>query len=280
MSDLANFRLTGIMGWPIKHSRSPKLHNYWLAQHGLAGTYVPLAIAPDRLERALRALPALGFAGVNLTIPHKEAALRIVDRVDDLAKRVGAINCVTVESDGSLSGTNTDVFGYAASIEEADANWRAGAGPVVVLGAGGAARAILLALIDKGATDIRLVNRTAARADDLAREFGAPVRSMAWSARTDALEGAAMLVNTTSQGMSGEPALDIDLGKLPTSALVSDIVYVPLETPLLMQARRRGNRVVGGLGMLLHQARPAFKLWNGVMPEVTPQLRAEIEATI
>lgn len=280
MSDLANFRLTGIMGWPIKHSRSPKLHNYWLAQNGLAGTYVPLAITPDRLERALRALPALGFAGVNLTIPHKEAALRIVDRVDDLGKRVGAINCVTVETDGSLSGTNTDVFGYSASIEEADATWRAGTGPVVVLGAGGAARAILLALVDKGAADIRLVNRTAARADDLAREFGSAVRSVAWSARADALDGAAMLVNTTSQGMSGEPALDIDLGKLPKSALVSDIVYVPLETPLLVEARRRGNRVVGGLGMLLHQARPAFQLWNGVMPEVTPQLRAEIEATI
>lgn len=274
------FHLTGIMGWPIKHSRSPKLHNYWLSQYGLDGTYVPLAIAPDRLERALRALPALGFSGVNLTIPHKEAALRFVDRIDDLARRVGAINCVTVETDGSLTATNTDVFGYAASIEEADTTWRADAGPVVVLGAGGAARAILLALIDKGAKEIRLLNRTAARADDLAREFGGPVRTVAWSARADALAGAAMLVNTTSQGMAGQPPLEIDLGQLPTAALVSDIIYVPLETALLAQARQRGNRVVGGLGMLLHQARPAFRLWNGVMPEVTPQLRAQIEATI
>jgi shikimate dehydrogenase len=273
------FRLTGIMGWPINHSRSPKLHNYWLAQHGIAGTYVPFAIAPEGLERALRALPVLGVCGVNLTIPHKEAALRIVDRADDLARRVGAINCVTVEADGSLSATNTDVFGYVASIAEADAAWRADAGPIVVLGAGGAARAILLALIDKGAKDIRLLNRTAVRADDLAREFGGPIRSVAWSARADALEGAAMLVNTTSQGMSGQPPLDIDLGKLPKSALVSDIVYVPLETALLAQARQRGNRVVGGLGMLLHQARPAFRLWNGVMPDVTPQLRSAIEAT-
>lgn len=280
MADFERFHLAGVMGWPVAHSRSPKLHNYWLAQHALPGAYVPLAIAPEGLERALRALPALGFSGVNLTIPHKEAALLHVDRIDALAQRVGATNCVTVEADGMLAATNTDGFGYLASIEDADPTWRADAGPVVMLGAGGAARAILLALIDRGATDIRLVNRTASRADDLAREFGGPVRAVAWSARADALAGAAMLVNTTSQGMSGQGALDIDLAKLPQGALVSDIVYVPLETPLLAEARRRGNRVVGGLGMLLHQARPAFRSWFGIMPEVTPQLRTLIEAAV
>lgn len=274
------FHLAGIMGWPIMHSRSPRLHGYWLAQHGLAGSYVPLAIEPAGLEHALRALPALKFSGVNLTIPHKEAALKIVDRVDAIGKRVGAVNTVKVEADGSLSATNTDAFGFVASIEEADPAWRADAGPVVVLGAGGAARAILAGLIDNGAKDIRLTNRTASRADDLAREFGGPVRSVAWSARGDALDGAAMLVNTTSQGMVDQPPLDIDLSKLPKSALVSDAVYVPLETPLLAAARKRGNRAVDGLGMLLHQARPAFHAFFGIMPDVTSQLRADIEATI
>lgn len=274
------FHLAGIMGWPIMHSRSPRLHGYWLAQHGLAGSYVPLAIEPAGLERALRALPALKFAGVNLTIPHKEAALKIVDRIDAVGKRVGAVNTVKVEADGSLSATNTDAFGFIASIEEADPAWRADAGPVVVLGAGGAARAILAGLIDKGAKDIRLTNRTASRANDLAREFGGSVRGVAWSARTDVLDGAAMLVNTTSQGMVGQPPLDIDLSKLPKSALVSDAVYVPLETPLLAAARKRGNRTVDGLGMLLHQARPAFHAFFGIMPEVTPQLRADIQKTI
>jgi shikimate dehydrogenase len=228
----------------------------------------------------LRALPGRNFSGVNLTIPHKEGAMKFVDRIDDIARRVGAINTVKVEADGSLSATNTDVFGYVASIEEAAPTWRADAGPVTVLGAGGAARAILVGLLDKGAKEKRLTNRTAARADDLAREFGAAVKSVAWSARNDALEGAAMLINTTSQGMVGQPPLDIELSKLPTTALVSDAVYVPLDTALLSAARARGNRTVNGLGMLLHQARPAFRAWFGVMPQVTPQLRAEIEATV
>lgn len=280
MNHTDRFHLAGIIGWPIMHSRSPRLHGYWLAQHGLAGSYVPLAIEPAGLERALRALPALKFSGVNLTIPHKEAALKIVDRVDAVGKRVGAVNTVKVEADGSLSATNTDAFGFIASIEEADPAWRADAGPIVVLGAGGAARAIIAGLIDNGAKDIRLTNRTASRADDLAREFGGPVRSVAWSARGDALDGAAMLVNTTSQGMVDQPPLDIDLSKLPKSALVSDAVYVPLETPLLAAARKRGNRAVDGLGMLLHQARPAFHAFFGIMPDVTSQLRADIEATI
>jgi shikimate dehydrogenase len=280
MSHPDHYLLAGVMGWPVMHSRSPKLHNYWLARHGLIGAYVPLAIKEAGLEKALRALPALGFAGCNLTIPHKEQAMKIVDHLDPVAKRIGAMNCVIVGADGSLSGTNNDGFGYIASIREAKPDWRADAGPVTVLGAGGAARAVLVSLIDEGAKDIRLTNRTAARADDLAKEFGGPIKTIAWNDRHDALQGAAMVINTTSQGMVGQPDLDLKLDLLPQTALVSDIVYIPLETPLLSAARQRGNTTVNGLGMLLHQARPAFNAWFGVMPEVTSELRKMIEATI
>jgi shikimate dehydrogenase len=276
------FLLAGLMGWPVMHSRSPKLHNYWLAQHGLAGTYVPLAIKANDLRAALRALPALGFSGCNLTIPHKEAALAIVDTVDPLARRIGAMNCVVVAPDGSLAGYNYDAFGYIESIREAQPGWRADAGPIVVIGAGGGARAVLAGLIDAGAREIRLVNRTPARAQalaqDLGKDLGGPIKAIAWADRAAALAGAAMLINTTNQGMVGEPALDLALDQLPPRALVSDIIYIPRETPLLAAARRRGNPTVNGLGMLLHQARPAFRAWFGIMPDVTPELRALIEA--
>jgi shikimate dehydrogenase len=273
------FLLAGLMGFPVMHSRSPKLHNYWLARYGLAGTYVPLAIKADGLRAALRALPALGFAGCNLTIPHKEAALGLVDRVDPLARRIGAINCVVVAGDGSLEGQNHDAFGYIESIREAQPGWHADTGPIVVIGAGGGARAVLVSLIDQGAREIRLINRTAARARALERELGGPVRALAWEDGAAALDGAAMLINTTNQGMVGEPPLELALDALPATALVSDIVYVPRETPLLAAARKRGNPAVNGLGMLLHQARPAFRAWFGIMPEVTPELRTMIEAT-
>ncbi|MBI1775870.1 MAG: shikimate dehydrogenase [Proteobacteria bacterium] len=274
------FLMAGVMGWPVMHSRSPKLHNYWLAKHGLVGTYVPLAIKAEGLEAALRALPALGFSGCNLTIPHKEAAFAIVDRVDPAAKRIGAINCVVVEADGSLDGRNNDGFGYIHSILDADPNWRADAGPIVVIGAGGGARAVLVGLAERGAKEIRVINRTFERAKTLEAELGQPIRAYAWADRADALDGVAMLVNTTSQGMAGQPALELTLDRLPRTALVSDIVYIPKETPLLEAARKRGNKTVNGLGMLLNQARPAFHAWFGVMPEVTAELRAMIEATI
>jgi shikimate dehydrogenase len=279
MSEPERFVLAGIMGWPVMHSRSPKLHNYWLAKYGLNGTYVPLAVRAEDLPAALRALPALGFCGSNLTIPHKEAALGLVDRVDPLARRIGALNCVVVRPDGSLEGQNTDAFGYIESLREAQPHWRADAGPVVVIGAGGGARAVLVSLIDAGAGELRLVNRTRARAQELARELGGSIHPLEWRERNAALEGAALLINTTNQGMVGEQPLDIALDALPRSALVSDIVYIPRETPLLAAARRRGNPTVNGLGMLLHQARPAFRAWFGIMPEVTPELRALIEAT-
>jgi shikimate dehydrogenase len=273
------FLLAGLMGFPVMHSRSPKLHNYWLAQHGLTGAYLPLAIRTEGLRDALRALPALGFSGCNLTIPHKEAALAIVDRVDPVARRIGAMNCVVVAPDGSLEGQNHDAFGYVESIREAQPNWRADAGPIVVIGAGGGARAVLVSLIDQGAREIRLVNRTSARAAALQRDLGGPITALPWEQREAALGGAAMLINTTNQGMVGAPPLELALDALPPTALVSDIVYIPRETPLLAAARKRGNPTVNGLGMLLHQARPAFRAWFGIMPEVTPELRAMIEAT-
>ena len=268
------------MGWPVMHSRSPALHNYFFKQYGLAGTYVPLAIPPERLEPALRALAPLGFAGCNLTIPHKERALAIVDEVDDPARRIGAISCVVARPDGSLWGTNNDVHGFARNILQHQPGWRADAGPAVVIGAGGGARAVVYCLVERGAREIRLVNRTRERADTLAREFGPSVTVLDWHDRHRALGGATLLVNSTSQGMIGQPALDLSLEALPASALVADLVYIPLATPLLAAARRRGNPTVDGLGMLLHQACIAWRLWFGLDPEVTPELRAAIEATL
>lgn len=279
MSHPDRFLLAGVMGDPVMHSRSPKLHNYWLSRYGLMGTYVPLAITKERLPAALRALAPLGFAGCNLTIPHKEAALAVVDTLDPLAQRIGAVNCVVAAPDGSLAGYNHDAFGYVESIREAQPDWRADRGPVVVIGAGGGARAVLAGLLDRGAREIRLVNRTFARAKELAAQLGEPVTALEWKRRADALAGAAMLVNTTNQGMVGENALELSLDVLPVSALVSDIIYIPRETPLLAAARKRGNLTVNGLGMLLNQARPAFRSWFGIMPEITAELRAMIEAT-
>jgi shikimate dehydrogenase len=277
---LHKFHLAGVMGWPIAHSRSPKIHNYWLKLHGLEGAYVPLAVQPGKLAEALRALAPLGFAGCNLTIPHKEAALGFVDEVEPAAQRVGAINCVVVVPDGRLVGKNYDGFGFVAALQAAQPHWRAGAGPAVVIGSGGGARAIVAGLIDAGATEIRLFNRTLARAQALATDFGAAVDAYDWEERSAGLDGASVLVNTTSQGMIGQQPLDIDLAALPSAALVCDIVYAPLETPLLAAARRAGLKTVDGLGMLLHQARPAFRDWFGVMPEVTPTLRDLIAATL
>jgi len=268
------------MGWPVMHSRSPALHNYFFKQYGLAGTYLPLAIRPERLGPALRALAPLGFAGCNLTIPHKERALAIVDEVDDAARRIGAISCVVVRRDASLWGTNNDVHGFARNILQHQPRWRADAGPAVVIGAGGGARAVVYCLVERGAREIRLINRTRERADALARDFGSSVTPLDWDDRHRALEGAALLVNTTSQGMIGQAALDLSLDALPSTALVVDIVYIPLETPLLAAARRRGNPAMDGLGMLLHQAGIAWRLWFGLDPEVTPELRAAIEATL
>jgi shikimate dehydrogenase len=285
MSTHHPFKLAGVMGWPIAHSRSPTIHNYWIKQLGLNGAYVLLPTDPVNLEDALKGLSALGFAGCNLTIPHKVMALALIDsmdgKVDASARRIGAVNTVVVEADGTLSGFNTDGFGYIQSLMDAKPDWRADAGSAMVMGAGGAARAVVVSLAEQGAKDIRICNRTDSHAIDLAAEFaadfaqnlGSKISAVPWAQRHDAVADVALLVNTTSQGMGSNPALDLNLSKLPVSALVSDIVYVPLETPLLAAAKARGNPTAGGLGMLLHQARPAFKAWFGVMPEVTTELR-------
>jgi shikimate dehydrogenase len=280
MSHPDRFLLAGVMGWPVMHSRSPHLHNYWFKQHGLAGTYVPLAIEPGKLAPALRALAPLGFAGCNLTIPHKEAALAIVDEIHPTAKKMGAISCVTVAKDGSLVGTNNDGYGYIHALLEAQPSFKVDAGPVLVVGSGGGARAVVMALAERGAKEIRLVNRTIVRAETLARDLGGPIKPLPWDSRHDAVEGVNLVVNTTSQGMVGQGTLDLRLDRLAKAAVVSDIVYIPKETALLAAARLRGNPTVNGLGMLLHQARPAWEAWFGITPKVTPELRALIEATL
>jgi shikimate dehydrogenase len=270
-------RLAGLMGWPVSHSRSPRLHNWWIERYRIDGVYMPLAVRPEHLADALRALPKLGFAGCNLTIPHKEAAAALVDEVDGLARRVGAVNTIVVRSDGGLWGGNSDVFGFAESLAADAPGWRAEQGEAVVLGAGGAARAVVVALQDLGAR-IRILNRTRARADALAAEFGCAVAD--WDDRAEALAGAGLLVNTTSQGMTGEPALDLSLGRLPRGAVVCDVVYVPLLTPLLAQAQARGNPTVDGLNILLHQPRPGFERSYGDRPEVTAELRDHVLASL
>ena len=280
MSHPNRFLLAGVMGWPVTHSRSPLMHNYWFRRHELAGTYVPLAIQPEGLAAALRALNPLGFAGCNLTIPHKQQAMTIVDEVDTVAKRIGAISCVVVRPDGSLAGTNNDWFGFIHNLKQEQPGWRADAGPVMVLGAGGGSRAVCYGLMQDGAREIRLVNRTFARAKGLAGEFGGPLTALPWEQRHDALEGAAMVVNATSQGMVGQPALDLRLDRLSKTALAADIIYIPLETPFLAAARQRGNRTANGLGMLLHQGRPAWKMWFGIEPVVTAELRLMMEKSI
>lgn len=273
-------KLAGVMGWPVAHSRSPALHGHWLAQHGIDGAYVPMAVKPENLRRAVQTLPLLGFAGCNLTIPHKEEAMRIVDEYDPAAKRAGSINTIIVRADGRILGSSTDGYGFLAALRAALPGFSAAAGPAVVLGAGGAARAITAALLDDGSPEIRLVNRTPERAAKLAKTLGGPIRGVAWEKRAQALEGAGLLVNATSLGMEGQPPLDLPLDALPRKAVVNDIVYVPLETALLARARSRGNPAIDGLGMLLHQAQPGFEAWFGVRPAVTPELRAAVLATL
>lgn len=268
-------QIAGVFGWPIGHSRSPLIHNFWLDQLGIDGAYVPLAVAPDDFEQAVRALPALGFRGANVTIPHKQAALRIVDHLDPLAREVGAVNTLVVEEDGTITGSNTDVFGFAENLQVGGAVPMGGT--AVVLGAGGAARAICVALREIGLAKLTVVNRTLAHAETLANTFARDSFSMAacaWEDLEKPLSEADVIVNTTSLGMAGAPPLEIDLAPAKSSALVNDIVYTPLQTPLLKAARARGLTTVDGLGMLLHQARPGFAAWFGQAPEVTDELRA------
>ena len=277
---MEKFHLAAVMGWPVMHSLSPLMHNSWMEQEGLKGTYVPLAIEPGTLDPALRALHPLGFAGCNLTIPHKLEAMEIVDEVDDVARKIGAMSCVVVREDGTLFGTNNDWLGFIGNLKQFFPDFRADTGPVTVIGAGGGGRAVVHAMLDQGAREIRLVNRTLERAAAIAAEFGGPITPVRWEERHEALDGAGMVVNATSQGMKGEPVLDIRLDALPVSALAVDIIYTPLETPFLHAARMRGNPTLNGLGMLLHQGPAAWKRWFGIEPAITDALRRRMEQAL
>ncbi|MBR0649135.1 shikimate dehydrogenase [Roseomonas terrae] len=268
-------RLAGVLGWPVSHSRSPRLHGYWLESLGIDGAYLPLPVQPGGFAAAVKALASLGFRGANVTIPHKEAAFAVCDAVDASARRAGAVNTL-VFRDGRIEGSNTDGYGFIENVRDHVPEWAPSSGAAVLLGAGGAARAIAAALLDAGCPRVTLVNRSRERAEALARDLGGPVDV----ADAPPLREAALLVNTTSLGMQGHPSLDIDLAPLPPSAVVADIVYVPLETPLLAAARARGLRTAEGLGMLLHQARPGFEAWFGGAPRVDAALRELVAADI
>lgn len=257
--------LAAVLGRPVRHSRSPALFAHWLSVHGIRGHYVPIEVTPERLPEVLRVLPGLGFRGVNVTVPLKEAALALADRVSDRARAIGAANTLTF-AEGGLHADNTDGHGFLANLREGAPEWDPAARPATVLGAGGAARAVLAALIETGVPEIRLLNRTRARAEALAAAFGPRIAVRNWSEAPAAIGGAALVVNTTSLGMSGQPPLEVDLGALAPGAVVTDLVYAPLETPLLTAARARGCVAVDGLGMLLHQAVPGFERWFGTTP--------------
>lgn len=260
-----------VIGHPIAHSRSPKIHGHWLKSYGLAGSYEAIDVVPGDLAGFIAAWRENGFRGGNVTIPHKEAVFELVDRIDTAAERIGAVNTLWFE-DGRLWGGNTDAHGFAANLDEHAPGWAAN-GPAVVLGAGGAARAIIYALKERGVRDIRILNRTLERAGDLRDRFGKGISAHRLEAAGELLVDAGLLVNTTALGMHGNEGLPADPAALPDKAIVTDIVYVPLETPLLAAARARGLACVDGLGMLLHQAVPGFERWFGKRPEVTAELR-------
>lgn len=279
MAEQRPFGIAGLLGWPVAHSRSPVIHNHWLEHYGIPGRYVLFGVPPEKLEAAVRGIATLGLRGCNVTTPHKQAIFPLLDRVDDLARRIGAVNTVVVEKDGTLTGFNNDGNGFILSLKDLDPQWRPDSGPVMVLGAGGAGRAVVASLAAQGTKEIRLTNRTLDKAQEIADAVGAAVKVVPWDQREDALDGVAMLANATSLGMTGKPPLEISLERLPKHALVGDLIYIPPETPLLAAARARGNKTVNGLGLLLNQARPAFNAWFGVMPEITPALKQAIAAT-
>ena len=264
--------LAGVIGFPVSHSKSPRLHGHWLAKYGLQGHYVPLHVAPEHLANTLKSMPNMGFVGCNVTIPHKEAALSLAQNVTDRARRIGAANTL-VFKDGEIHADNTDGIGFIENLRQNAPNWRADAGPVLVIGAGGAARAILVALLDAGAPEIMLTNRTADRASALAAEFGTRVKAHPWEKTETLLPQAATVVNTTALGMTGKEAFPFSLKGLLSTALATDIVYAPLDTPFLQAARAQGCTTVDGLGMLLHQAAPGFARWFGQVPEITDVTR-------
>lgn len=264
-----------VIGWPVEHSRSPLIHGYWLERHGIAGAYEKRAVPAEEIGAFLSTLADHGYVGANVTVPHKEAAYRAAAHSDAAAQSIEAANTLWLE-DGKLHASNTDIYGFLRNLDEQAAEWDFGGHPALVLGAGGSARAVIRGLLDRGVPEVRLVNRRLERAIALAAYFGPAVRVMDWELRSRALAECGLLVNCTTLGMAGSEALDIDLSALRGSAVVCDLVYVPLETPLLRQAREAGLRTADGLGMLLHQAVPGFERWFGVRPEVTAELRDRI----
>jgi shikimate dehydrogenase len=270
--------LSGVIGNPVAHSRSPRLHRHWLARYGIAGDYVPLHVQEDDLTSVIRTLPRMGFVGCNVTIPHKQQVMQIADTISDRATVIGAANTLIFRDDGRIYADNTDGYGFLANLRQNAPHWAPGAGPAAVLGAGGAARAVIAALIESGVPEILLSNRTRARADALRHDFGSRVTVVEWVQAGNMIEDAATVVNTTALGMTGAPELRVPLDGLRPGQLVTDLVYSPLKTHLLEQAERAGATVVDGLGMLLHQAVPGFERWFGHRPEVDDALRAAVLA--
>lgn len=271
---VAKIPLAGVIGSPIAHSKSPRLHGHWLRKLGLPGHYIPMDVAPEDFEQVLRSLPKAGFVGVNVTVPHKEAALKLADVVTDRATLIGAANTLIFLEDGRIHADNTDGYGFIENLRQNAPDWDAKAGPAAVLGAGGAARAILASLLDAGAPEILLSNRTRARAEALQSDFGSKIKVVDWVQAGNMLEDAATVVNTTSLGMLGHPELRVPLDGLQKGALVTDLVYNPLQTRLLREAEEMGCVTVDGLGMLIHQAVPGFERWFGKRPMVDADIRA------
>lgn len=265
--------LAGVIGMPIAHSRSPRLHGHWLRRYGINGHYVPLPVMPEHLAEVLRSLPRAGFVGVNVTLPHKEAALTLADVVTDRAALIGAANTLIFRPDGKIHADNTDGYGFIANLRQHAPDWEPAWGPAAVIGAGGAARAVVASLLDSGVTEIRITNRTRVRSEQIRAEFGARVVVYDWAQAGNMLEGAATVVNATSLGMTGKQPLRVPLDALSPDALVTDLVYTPLKTPFLTEAEARGCQIVDGLGMLLHQAAPGFERWFGQRPEVDDEVR-------
>ncbi|MEW2918647.1 shikimate dehydrogenase [Ruegeria sp. ANG10] len=268
--------LAGVIGHPIAHSKSPQLHGHWLKKYGLAGHYIPMDVTPEDLETVLHTLPKAGFVGANVTVPHKEAALRIADHVSERASVIGAANTLVFQDDGTIHADNTDGYGFLQNLRSGAPDWIPSDGPAVVFGAGGAARAVLQGLLDAGVPQIMLTNRTRARADQLKDEFGDRITVLEWVQAGNVIEEAELVVNTTSLGMLGQPELRVPLDGLQAGAVVTDLVYAPLQTNLLKSAEEAGCTTVDGLGMLLHQAVPGFERWFGTRPEVTDDLRAAV----
>lgn len=271
--------LAGVFGWPASHSKSPALHGHWLKRYGIKGWYLPLPVRPEAFESVLEALPRMGFVGANVTMPHKAEAFRLSQEATPLARRLKAANTLTFR-EGRVFADNTDGFGFLENLRQAAPQWRADLGPAVVIGAGGASRAVIAALAEAGAPQIRLLNRTQANSEELQRDLDLPLKLLPMEKLSEALEGAALAVNATALGMAGGPPFDLDLSALPPGILATDLIYAPLRTPFLEAAERQGARIVDGLGMLLHQARPGFKAWFGREPEVDADLRrAVLEAS-